>query len=147
MSFKYYNLATLTLKYKNNSQTLSAISELWVYSIHKSLFYCTKNFCLLSTLFTHFVWEPSERSFMALGGGGFLYEGLGLQTTFRNRSTIQSPEGSCWKGMEGSCWLSELPTTLDWPHWIQEREQPIDLEVPFQQWVLFQKIQIFPAFV
>ena len=30
---------------------------------------------------------------MALGGGGFLYEGLGLQTTFRKRSTIQSPGG------------------------------------------------------
>jgi len=55
MSCKYYNPSTLTLKYKNNSQTFSAISELQVYSTHTSLFICTKIFCLLSTLFTHFV--------------------------------------------------------------------------------------------
>ena len=55
MSCKYYNIATLTLKYKNNSQIFLGISELRVYTTHKSLFICTKNVCLLSTLFTHFV--------------------------------------------------------------------------------------------
>ena len=55
MSCKYYNPSTLALKYKNNSQTFSAVSEIRVYSTRTSLFICTKNFCLLSTLFTHFV--------------------------------------------------------------------------------------------
>ena len=93
MSWKYYDPPTLTIKYKNNSQNFSAISESRVYSTHKSL-HLHKKF--LSSV--HFIYTFCLRTIGKTVYGshwwGFLYEGLGLQTTFRNRSTIQSPVGS-----------------------------------------------------